>query len=138
MDRRAARITPGFCGAVTPVHGAFLPRHRIHTKRNEEGRSNLETIMSWRHGQESGSYHSWLLWSCYSRSRSVLTSPPNTYEKKRRGKKQSRDHYELEAWTGERLVSLLAFVELLLPFTERSYLATEYIRKETKREEAIL
>jgi len=37
------------------------------------------------------------------------------------------DYFELEQYTGERLRQLLAFVELLLPFTQPSYLALDVL-----------
>jgi len=44
------------------------------------------------------------------------------------------DYYELTPYTGDRLVALLAFLDLLLPFSEPSFLAlraADYIQKAT-------
>jgi len=42
------------------------------------------------------------------------------------------DHFQLQQYTGERLRQLLAYIELLLPFTKESYLAFHEIRTGSK------
>jgi hypothetical protein len=45
------------------------------------------------------------------------------------------DYFELRQYTGERLCALLSFIELLLPFTEASYLYLHTLKTGTRQEE---
>jgi hypothetical protein len=48
-----------------------------------------------------------------------------------------KDSFELKQYTGERLQQLLAFIELLLPFTQDSALATLKLRTGLKRRDEV-
>lgn len=47
------------------------------------------------------------------------------------------DHFQLRQYTGERLGQLLAYIELLLPFTQESYLAVHELKSKPKATQVV-